>query len=207
LGKRFHQFATGRNGCSEHAIAAAAHELCELATGHRKNCGHLNRPGIWLSVKSTVYIETTVPSYLTAWRSPELVMAANQEATRKWWDESRVTFDLFVSELVIGEMSVGDPDAVKRRLDAVENIPELALTNKAEELAAKLLEGAALPQKAKADALHIAIATVHGMDYLLTWNCTHIANAIMRPRIESICRSAGYEPPVICTPPELVEEQ
>ena len=152
-------------------------------------------------MKSTVYIETTVPSYLTAWRSPELVMAANQEATRKWWDESRVTFDLFVSELVIGEMSVGDPDAVKRRLDAVENIPELALTNKAEELAAKLLEGAALPQKAKADALHIAIATVHGMDYLLTWNCTHIANAIMRPRIESICRSAGYEPPVICTPP------
>ncbi len=134
-------------------------------------------------------------------------MAANQEATRKWWDESRVTFELFVSELVIGEMSVGDPDAVKRRLAAVENIPELALTNQAEELAAKLLEGAALPQKAKADALHIAIATVHGMDYLLTWNCTHIANAIMRPRIESICRSAGYEPPVICTPPELVEEQ
>lgn len=158
-------------------------------------------------MKSTVYIETTVPSYLTAWRSPELIMAANQEATRKWWDESRVTFELFVSELVIGEMSVGDPDAVKRRLAAVENIPELALTNQAEELAAKLLEGAALPQKAKADALHIAIATVHGMDYLLTWNCTHIANAIMRPRIESICRSAGYEPPVICTPPELVEEQ
>lgn len=68
------------------------------------------------------------------------------------------------------------------------------------------LLGAALSQKAKADALHIGIATVHGMDYLLTWNCTHIANAIMRPKIESICRAAGYEPPVICTPPELVEE-
>jgi len=157
-------------------------------------------------MKSSVYIETTIPSYLTAWRSPELVMAANQEATRKWWDESRTKFELFISQLVIGEISNGDPEAVKRRMAVVENLPELALTDKAEALAAKLLLGAALPQKAKADALHIGIATVHGMDYLLTWNCTHIANAIMRPKIESICRAAGYEPPVICTPPELVEE-
>lgn len=157
-------------------------------------------------MKSSVYIETTIPSYLTAWRSPELVMAANQEATRKWWDESRAKFELFISQLVIGEISNGDPEAVKRRIAVVENLPELTLTDKAEALAAKLLLGAALPQKATADALHIAIATVHGMDYLLTWNCTHIANAIMRPKIESICRAAGYEPPVICTPPELVEE-
>ena len=157
-------------------------------------------------MKSSVYIETTIPSYLTAWRSPELVMAANQEATRKWWDESRAKFGLFISQLVIGEISNGDPEAVKRRIAVVEDLPELALTDKAEALAAKLLLGAALPQKAKADALHIGIATVHGMDYLLTWNCTHIANAIMRPKIESICRAAGYEPPVICTPPELVEE-
>lgn len=157
-------------------------------------------------MKSSVYIETTIPSYLTAWRSPELVMAANQEATRKWWDESRAKFELFISQLVIDEISNGDPNAVKRRIVVVEDLPELALTDQAEALAAKLLLGAALPQKAKADALHIAIATVHGMDYLLTWNCTHIANAIMRPKIESICRAAGYEPPVICTPPELVEE-
>lgn len=133
-------------------------------------------------------------------------MAANQEATRKWWDESRAKFELFISQLVIGEISNGDPEAVKRRIAVVENLPELTLTDKAEALAAKLLLGAALPQKATADALHIAIATVHGMDYLLMWNCTHIANAIMRPKIESICRAAGYEPPVICTPPELVEE-
>lgn len=133
-------------------------------------------------------------------------MAANQEATRKWWDESRAKFELFISELVIGEISNGDADAVKRRIAVVEHLPELALTDQAEALAAKLLLGAALPQKAKADALHIAVATVHGMDYLLTWNCTHIANAIMRPKIELICRAAGYEPPVICTPPELVEE-
>ncbi len=158
-------------------------------------------------MKPSVYIETTIPSYLTAWRSPELVMAANQEATRKWWDESRRGFELFISELVITEMSSGDADAVKRRITVVEGLSELALTDQAEALASKLLLGAALPQKAKADALHIAIATVNGMDYLLTWNCTHIANAIMRPRIESICRAAGYEPPVICTPPELVAEE
>lgn len=157
-------------------------------------------------MKPSVYIETTIPSYLTAWRSPELVMAANQEATRKWWDESHTKFELFISQLVIGEISNGDPDAVKRRITVVDGLPELELTSHAEALAAKLLLGAALPQKAKADALHIAVATVHGMDYLLTWNCTHIANAIMRPKIESICRGAGYEPPVICTPPELVEE-
>ena len=157
-------------------------------------------------MKPSVYIETTIPSYLTAWRSPELVMAANQEATRKWWDESRIKFELFIPELVISEVSSGDPDAVKRRMEALEDLPELELTDQAEILAAKLLVGAALPQKAKADALHIAVATVHGMDYLLTGNCTHIANAIMRPKIELICRVAGYEPPVICTPPELVEE-
>lgn len=157
-------------------------------------------------MKPSVYIETTIPSYLTAWRSPELVMAANQEATRKWWDESRAKFELFISELVIDEISNGDPDAVKRRMTVVDDLPELELTDQAETLAAKLLLGAALPQKAKADALHIAVATVHGIDYLLTWNCKHIANAIMRPKIESICRAAGYEPPVICTPPELVEE-
>jgi hypothetical protein len=158
-------------------------------------------------MKASVYIETTIPSYLTAWRSPELVMAANQEATRKWWDESRTKFELFISELVITEISGGDSNAVKRRLAVVEGFTELALTDRAEALAGKLLLGAALPQKAKADALHIAIAAVNGMDYLLTWNCTHIANAIMRPKIESICRIAGYEPPVICTPPELVEEE
>jgi len=89
---------------------------------------------------------------------------------------------------------------------ALDGLPELGLTEPAEVLAARLLAGAALPQKTNADALHIAITAVHGMDYLLTWNCTHIANAIMRPKIELICRTAGYEPPVICTPPELVEE-
>lgn len=157
-------------------------------------------------MKSTVYIETTIPSYLTAWRSPELIMAANQEATRSWWESSRPRYELFVSAIVAQEASGGDPEAAKRRVAVIEGLPELDVSEEAELLAARLLEAAALPNNAKTDALHIAVATVHGIDFLLTWNCKHIANAAMRPKIECTCRTAGYEPPVICTPLELMEE-
>ena len=157
-------------------------------------------------MKPSVYIETTIPSYLTAWRSPELVMAANQEATRSWWDTSRPKFDIFISALVLDEASSGDPAAAQRRMEIIREIPALDVSELAEELAVRLLAASALPEKAKADALHIAIATVHGIDYLLTWNCKHIANATMRLKIESICRSSGYEPPIICTPLELMDD-
>ncbi len=106
-------------------------------------------------MKPSVYIETTIPSYLTAWRSPELVVAANQESTRRWWDESRSNFDLFVSEFVIQEASAGDTEAVKRRLEVLAGIPELDVNEEVEVLAGSLLERAALPSKAKTDALHI----------------------------------------------------
>ena len=157
-------------------------------------------------MKPSVYIETTIPSYLTAWRSPGLVMAANQEATRSWWDTSRPKYELFISQLVTDEASSGDPEAAKRRLAIIDDLPELDISEQAEALAAQLLASAALPEKAKTDALHIAVATVHGIDYLLTWNCKHIANAALRPKIESVCRAAGYEPPIICTPLELMED-
>lgn len=134
------------------------------------------------------------------------MMAANQEATRDWWDSRRPKFELFVSAIVIHEAGAGDPDVAKKRLNEMGDLPELDVSIEAESLAAQLLNGAALPEKAQADALHIAVAAVHGMDYLLTWNCKHIANAAMRPRIEAICRLAGYEPPVICTPLELMED-
>ena len=91
-------------------------------------------------------------------------------------------------------------------MEIVTGLQELNITEQVEPLAEKLLKGAALPAKAKADALHIAVAAAHGMDYLMTWNCKHIANATMRPKIESICRAAGFEPPIICTPLELMEE-
>ncbi|MBK5256161.1 MAG: type II toxin-antitoxin system VapC family toxin [Vicinamibacteria bacterium] len=157
-------------------------------------------------MKPSVYVETTIPSYLTAWRSPELVMAANQEATRSWWEVSRPRYELFISSIVLLEATGGDPEAAKRRVAAIDGLPELDVSDDVEVLAGRLLEGAALPASAKTDALHIAVATVHGIDFLLTWNCKHIANAVTRPKIEAICRAFGYEPPVICTPLELMEE-
>ncbi len=157
-------------------------------------------------MKPSVYIETTIPSYLTAWRSPDLMMAANQEATRAWWDTERDHFDLFVSRLVLKEACRGDDGAAERRLQALKGIPVLAATNEAENLAIQLVEHHVMPDKAAEDAMHVAIAAVHGMDYLLTWNCRHIANATIRLGIEDTCRVSGYEPPVICTPQELMED-
>jgi hypothetical protein len=155
-------------------------------------------------IKPKVYIETTIPSYLTAWRSPDLVMAANQETTKEWWDNCE-QFDLYVSAFVIQEARAGDPNAAKRRLEKLEGLLELDVTEEVETFATQLLERVPLPPKAKIDALPISVATINGMDYLLTWNCTHIANATLRPKIEALCREFGYEPPTICTPQELRE--
>ena len=132
-------------------------------------------------------------------------MAANQEATRAWWEIARPKYELFISDMVVQEACGGDPEAAERRMAAIAELPELDVSEGVEALAARLLSGVAVPEKAKIDALHIAVATVHGMDYLLTWNCKHIANATIRPKIEAICRECGYEPPVICTPLELME--
>ena len=156
-------------------------------------------------MKQTVYLETTIPSYLTAWRSNELIMAANQQATREWWDLAKPNFEVFISEVVIKEAAEGNAEAAERRLASIKGIPELALSAEAEQLASLLLAKTALPAKARIDALHIAIATLNGMDFLLTWNCRHIANAATQHIIEATCRAAGYEPPVICTPPQLME--
>jgi hypothetical protein len=151
----------------------------------------------------SVYLETTIPSYLTAWRSPELVMAARQQITRDWWETRRRDFELFVSQLVIDEASGGDASAAARRLEVLEGIALLDFGDDANALSKLLMRELLLPTRAESDAVHIAIAVVNGMDYLLTWNCAHIANAALRPRIEEACRSFGYRMPVICTPEEL----
>lgn len=152
----------------------------------------------------SVYLETTIPSYLTAWRSPELVMAARQQITREWWDTRRYDFDLFVSQLVIDEASAGDAAAAARRLEALAGIPLLVSSEHADALTKLLIQELSLPARATADAVHIAVSVVNQMDFLLTWNCTHIANAAFRPMIETACRSLGYAIPVICTPEELL---
>ncbi|MFO0928411.1 MAG: type II toxin-antitoxin system VapC family toxin [Gemmataceae bacterium] len=156
-------------------------------------------------MRPTVYIETTIPSYLTAWPSRDLVRAAHQQITREWWGQ-RDRFDLYTSRLVVQECEAGDPTAAADRLAALAGIPLLEMGPEIADLADALMRNVPLPQRAAADALHIATAAAHGIQYLLTWNCTHIANVTLRPRIELACRTAGFESPLICTPEELPAE-
>jgi len=115
-------------------------------------------------------------------------------------------YELFVSQLVASEASGGDEQAGRERTAFLRGLPRLGVTDAAGRLALELVDSGAVPRKAAEDALHIAIAAVHGMDYLLTWNYKHIANAALRQAIEGACRNAGYEPPVICTPEELMND-
>lgn len=164
-----------------------------------------------MSTKPKVSLETTIPRDFTAWRSRDLVMAANQEITLEWWSRRKRDFEFFVSQVVIKEYGAGDPDAAKRRLEFLRPFPLLDISDEVESLAAKRIVDVPLPPKAQADALHIAVAAVNEMNYLVTWNCTHththIANATLRSKIEKVCRSQGYEPPVVCTPQEMLEEE
>ena len=156
-------------------------------------------------MSSTVYIETSIIGYLTSWPSRDSITAANQRLTRDWWNQCRENFDIFISQFVVDECAEGDEVAVKERLNVIADIQQLDVTEAVETLADGLIHQVPLPEKAQVDALHIAIATVHGIEYLLTWNCTHIANATLCPQIERICRLFSYEPPRICTPQEFME--
>lgn len=153
-----------------------------------------------------IYLETTIISYLAARPSKDLITAAHQQVTRDWWENRRQDFDLFSSQLVIQESSAGDAAVAQTRLQLLSDISLVEVNVDCVSLARALVEKGPIPEKAAVDALHIAIATVHGMDYRLTWNCKHIANAEMQTAVSRICRSAGYEPPVICTPEELSGE-
>ena len=156
-------------------------------------------------MKSTVYLETSVFGYLAMRMSGVLRVAANKQVTRDWWDNERQQYDLFVSRYVINECLRGDPQAAQERLVFLEGIPLLEIDDQVEAFAQALLSKVPLPAKASVDAFHISVAALSGMQYLLTWNCKHIANPSLRLRIESVCREMGCEPPVICTPQELLE--
>ncbi len=158
-------------------------------------------------MKSKVYLETSIVSYLASRPSRDILVAANQQVTREWWETWRNDFELYVSQLVVTEASSGDPSAAQERIRLIADVPLLRLNEAAVVLANRLIQDGSLPAQSLEDALHIAVATVNGMDYLLTWNFKHIANAVMRSKIERACRAAGYEPPTICTPQELVAEE
>ncbi|MFM2178251.1 MAG: hypothetical protein RL015_2349 [Verrucomicrobiota bacterium] len=155
-------------------------------------------------MKPSVYIETTIPSYLVARPSRDVVLAGHQQITHEWWQNSRPNHELFISDYVIKEVSRGDSVMAQQRLSVIQGIPLLPNSIETEDLARDLISRLNLPDQAKTDAFHIAIAAVHGIDFLLTWNCTHINNMHMQRRIEIACREAGYSPPVIGTPEELI---
>jgi predicted nucleic acid-binding protein len=157
-------------------------------------------------MKSCVYLETTVPSYLTSRPSRDLIIAGRQALTREWWERRRDTFQLYISQLVVDEASAGDPTAARERLKAVQDLQLLDITPEVAELASSILASGRIPRKAATDAAHIAIAAVHGMDFLVTWNCVHIANATIAKALALICREHGCECPVICTPEALMGE-
>jgi len=154
----------------------------------------------------TVYLETTIVSYLAASPSTNLIVAGNQAVTRGWWAR-RDRYRLVISALVLQEAEKGDPQVARERLALLEGIAAIDISDAAESLAAELLEKGPMPSKAAEDALHVATAAANGIDYLLTWNCRHLANATTRPKMEHLVRQSGYEPPIICTPQELIDDR
>lgn len=154
----------------------------------------------------TVYLEPTFVSYLVALPARDLVIAAHQQVTRDWWHRRRTQFRLVISQVVLDEVSAGDESEVRKRLELVKPLDVLSASPDAEALTAAIVESRVLPKNAVRDAAHIALATVHGIQYLLTWNCRHLANAQISRRVARICSEYGFVIPAICTPEELMGE-
>jgi predicted nucleic acid-binding protein len=152
----------------------------------------------------TVYIETTIISYLRQKPSRQVVTAARQFLTHRWWSEERFNYDLVVSQYVIDEASGGDPTLAADRLAALDGVPVLPAHAEVPRIAAEIMSLGVLPPKAQVDALHIASVAHHRIQYLLTWNCKHIANAKILPRIYAVFENLGIPIPIICTPEELL---
>jgi predicted nucleic acid-binding protein len=159
-------------------------------------------------MKPSVYLETTVVSYLVGWLNRNsLLVASNQELTREWWAMRRDKYELFASTVVVDEARKGESQRAAERLEFLREVKLLDSTPEAQFLAAELVREAKIPAKARIDALHISIAAINGMTYLLSWNCSHIVNAATLPRVYEVCRLNGYEPPFVCTPQELMEPE
>lgn len=152
----------------------------------------------------TVYIETSIVSYLRQKPSAQIVTAARQIITQRWWNEKRTNYQLVLSQFVIDEASAGDPNLATERLESLEGIPLLPNAPEIVEIAKEIMSKAILPENAQVDALHIASVAHHRIQYLLTWNCKHIANANILPRIHDLLNELQIPIPIICTPEELL---
>src|SRR5215475_6440614 len=158
-----------------------------------------------MSVKPTVYIETSVISYRAARPSRDLIVAAHQQMTHEWWERVLPQCDAFVSAVVLEEIAQGDPDAAQRRVQSVSAFPILEVVPEVHTVAAAYFAAIPLPDKAQADAYHLALAAWHGLDYLVSWNCTHIVSGRVRMIVEEVNAQLGIRTPIICTPEELME--
>jgi predicted nucleic acid-binding protein len=156
-------------------------------------------------MKPTVYIETSVISYLTAQVSRDLIVAAHQELTVEWWEQALPKLEPYVSPVVLEEIAKGDPGAAKKRMRVVNGFEVLEVVPEVRDLAEHYFTVIDLSEKARADAYHLALAVWHGMDYLVTWNCTHIAGAKVKLIVQRVNAGRGIESPAICTPEELME--
>lgn len=154
----------------------------------------------------TVYLETTIISYLVSRPSRDLLVAAHQQTTHEWWTYRKNEFDCFVSQVVFDEVSAGDPEMAERRIELIQDFQALEVTEAAESVTMTILSQGAMPPSEIRDAAHIAVAAVNNVDYLLTWNCKHLANAQIIRKISIICNAHNYNMPVICTPEELMGE-
>ena len=152
----------------------------------------------------TVYIETSIVSYLRQKPSSQVVAAARQLLTHQWWNDERSKYQLVVSQFVIDEATVGDASLAAERLESLDGIPLLTLEPTIADIADEIMSRAILPETARTDALHIAMLAHHRIQYLLTWNCRHIANARVLPRIHGVFNDLSIPIPVICTPEEMV---
>jgi hypothetical protein len=158
-------------------------------------------------VKPKVYIETTIVSYLVARPSRDILVAAHQQITRDWWELRREDFELVCSETVNEEAAAGDAVFARRRLNILSALPVLVVTDEARKLALDLVSRGPIPENAEGDAFHIAMATIYGCEYMLTWNCRHLANVEIRRRASVIVEEYGYELPIICTPEVLMGDR
>ena len=152
----------------------------------------------------SVYLETSFISYLVARASRDVIVAGHQQTTQEWWENRRSKFECSVSQVVIDEASAGDPGEVPKRLAIIGELATLDVTPEAEALTRDIMAGGILPPHAFPDAAHVAVSAVHGVDYLLTWNCKHLANAQISRRIALVCEKLGHRMPIICTPEELM---
>jgi hypothetical protein len=152
----------------------------------------------------SVYLETTFISYLVARPSRDLLVAAHQQITHEWWTNHRTVFKCSVSQFVQDEAALGDPAEAQKRLAVIAVLGNLEVSPDVISLAGSIMAAGVLPPHAGADAAHVAVATVHGVEYLLTWNCKHLANAQIARRISRVCEAHGRRMPSICTPEELM---